>query len=52
MRMVEPKKPARLPPVRLHVGEDEVLLDYSCRYVERAVVAGVDAKLDVWEGIT
>lgn len=40
-----------LPPVRVHVGSDEVLLDDSCLYVERAVAAGVDAKLDVWEGM-
>ena len=37
-----------LPPVRVHVGDDEVLLDDSRRYVERAVAAGVDARLDVW----
>jgi epsilon-lactone hydrolase len=40
-----------LPPVRVHVGDDEVLLDDSRRYVERAVAAGVDAKLDVWMGM-
>ena len=40
-----------LPPIRVHVGDDEVLLDDSRRYVERAVAAGVDAKLDVWEGM-
>jgi acetyl esterase/lipase len=40
-----------LPPIRVHVGDDEVLLDDSLRYVERAVVAGVDAKLDVWMGM-
>lgn len=34
---------AGLPPVRIHVGDDEVLLDDSRRYVERAVAAGVDA---------
>jgi alpha/beta hydrolase fold len=39
---------AGLPPVRIHVGDDEVLLDDSRRYVERAVAAGVDAKPDVW----
>jgi hypothetical protein len=33
------------------VGDDEVLLDDSRRYVERAVAAGVDAKLDVWMGM-
>jgi len=32
-----------LPPIRVHVGDDEVLLDDSRRYVERAVAAGVDA---------
>ena len=37
-----------LPPIRVHVGDDEVLLDDSRRYVERAVAAGVDAQLDVW----
>jgi monoterpene epsilon-lactone hydrolase len=40
-----------LPPIRIHVGDDEVLLDDSRRYVERAVTAGVDAKLDVWMGM-
>ena len=40
-----------LPPVRVHVGDDEVLLDDSRRYVERAVAAGVDAMLDVWMGM-
>jgi epsilon-lactone hydrolase len=40
-----------LPPVRVHVGDDEVLLDDSRRYVERAVAAGVDARLDVWMGM-
>lgn len=42
---------AGLPPVRVHVGDDEVLLDDSRRFVERAVAAGVDAKLDVWMGM-
>jgi len=40
-----------LVPIRVHVGNDEVLLDDSIRFVERAVVAGVDARLDVWEGM-
>jgi monoterpene epsilon-lactone hydrolase len=40
-----------LAPVRVHVGNDEVLLDDSARFVERAVGAGVDARLDVWEGM-
>jgi acetyl esterase/lipase len=41
----------RLPPIRVHVGDDEVLLDDSRRYVELAVAAGVDAKLDIWMGM-
>jgi monoterpene epsilon-lactone hydrolase len=40
-----------LPPIRVHVGDDEVLLDDSIRFVERAVIAGVDARVDVWEGM-
>ena len=40
-----------LPPIRIHVGDDEVLLDDSRRYVERAVAAGVDARLDIWMGM-
>jgi len=40
-----------LPPVRIHVGDDEVLLDDSQRYVERAIGDGVDARLDVWTGM-
>jgi len=40
-----------LPPIRVHVGGAEVLLSDSLRYVARAVAAGVDAKVDVWEGM-
>ena len=40
-----------LPPIRIHVGDDEVLLDDSRRYVERAIAAGVNARLDVWTGM-
>ena len=40
-----------MPPVRIHVGDDEVLLDDSLRLVERAVAAGVDARVDVWMGM-
>jgi acetyl esterase/lipase len=40
-----------LPPIRIHVGDDEVLLDDSRHYVERAAAAGVDGKLDVWMGM-
>jgi monoterpene epsilon-lactone hydrolase len=40
-----------MPPVRVHVGDDEVLLDDSLRYVRRVFGAGVDARLDVWMGM-
>ena len=40
-----------LPPIRVQVGDDEVLLDDSRRYVERAAAAGVDARVDVWMGM-
>jgi monoterpene epsilon-lactone hydrolase len=40
-----------LAPIRVHAGRDEVLLDDSVRLVERAVAAGVDARLDLWEGM-
>jgi epsilon-lactone hydrolase len=42
---------AGLPPIRVHVGDDEVLLDDSVRFVERAIAAGVDIRLDVWQGM-
>jgi len=42
---------AGMPPVRIHVGDDEVLLDDSLRYAERAVTASVDARVDVWMGM-
>jgi monoterpene epsilon-lactone hydrolase len=42
---------AGLPPVRVHVGDDEVLRDDSLNYVQRAVGAGVDAQVDVWAGM-
>jgi monoterpene epsilon-lactone hydrolase len=40
-----------LPSIRIHVGDDEVLLDDSLKYVELAVAAGVDAQVDVWMGM-
>ena len=42
---------AGLPPIRIYTGDDEVLLDDSLRYAERAVAAGVDARAEVWEGM-
>ena len=44
-------EPKGLPPIRVHVGDDEVLLDDSRRYVERAAAAGVDARLHLWMGM-
>jgi monoterpene epsilon-lactone hydrolase len=40
-----------LPPVQVHVGEAEVLLDDSVRYVALAQEAGVAAELHEWEGL-
>lgn len=40
-----------LPPIRIHVGDDEVLLDDTLRYVERARAADVDAEVDLWMGM-
>ena len=42
---------SNLPPIRIDVGDDEVLLDDSRRYAERAVAAGADARLHVWLGM-
>jgi monoterpene epsilon-lactone hydrolase len=42
---------AALPPLRVHVGDNEVLLDDALRYVARAVETGVDARVDVWQGM-
>lgn len=42
---------AGLPLILIHVGDDEVLLDDSVRFVDRARAAGVDVQLDVWEGM-
>ena len=42
---------AGLPPLQLHVGTSEILLDDSRRYVARARRAGVDATAHVWEGM-
>jgi epsilon-lactone hydrolase len=40
-----------IPAIRIHVGDDEVLLDDSLRYGEHAVAAGIDARVDVWMGM-
>ncbi len=40
-----------LPPLQLHVGRDEILLDDSLHYAERADAAGVAVALHVWDGM-
>ncbi len=37
-----------LPPLLIHVGDAEVLLDDSTRLADRAKAAGVDVRLEVW----
>ncbi len=38
-----------LPPLLIHVGSDEVLLDDAVELADRAKAAGVDATLEVWD---
>ncbi|WP_448702663.1 alpha/beta hydrolase [Mucilaginibacter sp. AW1-3] len=40
-----------LPPVYMHVGGDEILLDDSLRLAERARKAGVDVSIDIFPGM-
>ena len=40
-----------LPSMLVHVGEDEILLADSLRLVENARSAGVEASLEIWEGM-
>jgi acetyl esterase/lipase len=40
------------PPIQLHVGTSEILLDDTRRYAGRARAAGVEAVAHVWEGMT
>lgn len=42
---------AGLPPISIHVGDDEVLLDDSSRFVERASASGEPVTLEIWEGM-
>ena len=42
---------AGLPPLRMHVGEDEVLIDDSLRYGERLESAGGTVQVHTWEGM-
>ena len=38
-----------LPPILIHVGDAEVILDDSTRFAARARAAGVDVTLEVWD---
>ncbi len=40
-----------LPPIRVHVGEDEILLDDSIRFGERVVHDGGVIEVHVWKGM-
>ncbi len=40
-----------LPPIRIDVGNDEVLLADSIRYADLARTAGVEITLSIWEGM-
>ncbi|MER8692874.1 alpha/beta hydrolase [Mesorhizobium opportunistum] len=40
-----------LPPIRIDVGDDELLLADSIRYADRAQASGVEIRLSVWEGM-
>jgi monoterpene epsilon-lactone hydrolase len=42
---------AGLPPVLLHVGEDEILLDDARRYAELSSRSGSEAELHIWKGM-
>jgi epsilon-lactone hydrolase len=44
--------PLGLPPLRVDVGNDEILLDDAVRYAERAHAAGVDVALEIWIGMS
>lgn len=41
-----------LPPLLIHVGSIEILLDDSISLAEQAKLAGVDVTLETWEGMT
>jgi len=42
---------AGLPPIQLHVGEDEILLDDARRYADLVAKSGSTAELHVWQGM-
>jgi acetyl esterase/lipase len=40
-----------LPPIRMDVGEDEILLDDARRYLERVAAADSEVQVHTWEGM-
>jgi acetyl esterase/lipase len=40
-----------LPPLLIHVGSEDILLNDSTRFADRAGEAGVDVSLKVWQGM-
>ena len=43
--------PDRLPPIAIQIGSDELLLDDSREYAQRAEQKGGSATLDIFEGM-
>jgi epsilon-lactone hydrolase len=43
--------PRALPPIRIDVGDDEVLLDDSLRYAQRLRDANLNVAIHVWGGM-
>ena len=43
--------PGVAPSIRIDVGDQEVMLDDSIRYAEKATDAGLDVVVNVWEGM-
>ncbi|MBD2860139.1 alpha/beta hydrolase [Spongiibacter sp. KMU-158] len=41
----------RLAPLLIHVGSEEVLFDDSLRFHQRALAAGAESQLKIWEGM-
>ena len=41
-----------LPPVQIHVGENEILLDDALRYAHRLEATGGEVAVHVWQGMT
>jgi acetyl esterase/lipase len=44
-------EPSGLPPLLIHVAEDELLRDDALRFAARARQAGVETKLSLWSGV-